>query len=34
MFLYEKGKPIDRIRFDEGETSTVKLHIAILLFFY
>lgn len=33
-FLYEKGKPIDRIRFDEGETSTVKLHIAILLFFY
>lgn len=34
MFLYEKGKPIDRIRFDEGETSTVKLHITILLFFY
>lgn len=36
MFLYEKGKPIDRIQtgFDEGETSTVKLHIAILLFFY
>lgn len=36
MFLYEKGKPIDRIQtgFDEGETGTVKLHIAILLFFY
>lgn len=34
MFLYEKGKFIDRICFDEGEISIVKLYIVIFLFFY
>lgn len=35
-FYMKRAKHIDRIQtgFDEGETGTVKLHIAILLFFY